>query len=848
MGIKEKVQEEGHPFSQMIARNVRYLTLLAIVVVLFVIFGAVNPAFLKLSNLMNIFRQIGVLTIVSVGMTFIILTGGIDLSVGSNIAVSGMVGAKVLTTTGSLTLSFAATLLCAAIFGLLNGIMIGKFHIMAFIVTLAMMSVGRGLTMLVGNAASIKITQRAYMFLGQGMILKIPVVVFALVLLYAVFIFLNEESVFCRWLYAIGGNRTAADANGIRSDEVLVATYTLSGLIVGVGAIFTVGRMGSAQPYAGDGLEFDVITAVVLGGTSLSGGTGRLKGTICGAVLVGVLSNGLSMMQADQYFNYIVKGVLILVAVVADQIITYYKNQKMMPKLAVEGQTATEDARWKQVLSQPDKVIEMQKITKAFPGIKVLDDVSVTFAQGEIHALAGENGAGKSTLMKILTGEMKADLGQIYINNVPVRIDHPAKAEEIGISIIHQELALVPELTVAQNIFLGKEIKAKIPGFISKREMNRRAQELIDRLDLNIDARSTVSRLTVSEQQMIEIIKAVEKNSWMIIMDEPTSSLTEREKEKLFKIIDKLKAEKVGIIYITHRMQEIFSICNSITVLRDGAMVGHYQTADIDEGKVISLMVGRELDNIFDRETTPHGQVVLKVDGLERKGVFHDVSFTVRAGEVLGFSGLMGAGRTEIARCIFGLDRLDAGTIWIDGKKTEIRCVSDAIRAGIAYVPEDRKRDGFIPFMSIRDNIAIPSYLERLSRHGIVLEEEERALAKGYIQALKIKTPSDEKNVVELSGGNQQKVILSRWLAKKPKLLILDEPTRGIDVGAKAEIHGIIDRIVREGVAVILISSEMPELIGCADRIMVLREGRVTGCFAKNDATQEILMKHSALA
>ncbi len=847
MGVKEKVQTEN-PVQRFVARNARYLTLLAIVALLFVIFGTNNPAFLKVSNLMNIFRQIGVLTIVSVGMTFIILTGGIDLSVGSNVAVSGMVGAKVLTVTGSLFLSFAVTLACASLFGLINGIMIGKFHIMAFIVTLAMMSVGRGLTMLIGNAASIKITNPLYMFIGQGMIMRIPVVVFGLVVLYMLFIYLNEKSVFCRWLYAIGGNRTAADANGIHSERVLIATYTLGGLITGIGAIFTVGRMGSAQPYAGDGLEFEVITAVVLGGTSLSGGIGKLKGTICGAILVGVLGNGLSMMQADQYFNYITKGILILAAVIADLIITYYRNQKMTPKLKEAGQAAVENDQWKQVLDQPDKVIEMKGITKAFPGIKVLDGVDVTFSQGQIHALAGENGAGKSTLMKILTGEVKMDLGQISINGVPVLIHSPAKAEEIGISIIHQELALVPELTVAQNIFLGKEVKAKIPGFISKHEMNRRAQELIDQLELNIDARSIVGKRTVSEQQMIEIIKAVEKNSWMIIMDEPTSSLTEREKEKLFGIIDKLKKKKVGIIYITHRMQEIFSISNCITILRDGTMVGHYPTEEMDENKVISRMVGRELNNIFDRKPVPHGQVVLEVEGLTRKGVFHDISFQVRAGEVLGLSGLMGAGRTEIARCIFGLDRYDSGVVRVLGKQVAIRNVSDAVDAGIAYVPEDRKRDGFIPFMSIRENIALPSYEERLSRHGIVQDEAEKALSKEYVSALGIKTPTDEKNVVELSGGNQQKVILSKWLAKKPKLLILDEPTRGVDVGAKAEIHGIIGQIVREGVAVIMISSEMPELLGSADRILVLREGAVTGEFDREEATQEALMQHSALA
>lgn len=838
---------DKNQIQKIIARNARYITLLTIVAVLFMIFGVKNPAFLRLSNLMNIFRQIGVLTIVSIGMTFVILTGGIDLSVGSNVAVSGMLGVRVLVWTGSLVLAFATTLLCATLFGFVNGIMVGRFHIIAFIATLAMMSVGRGLTMLIGDAASIKIHNELYMFIGQGMIVGIPVVVFALIILYAFFIYMNERSVLSRWLYAIGGNRRAADASGIDSDKVLIATYTLAGFIVGIGAVFTVGRMGSAQPYAGEGLEFEVITAVVLGGTSLSGGLGKLKGTVCGAVLVGVLSNGLSMMQADQYFNYVTKGLLILIAVIADIIITHYRNQKLTPKLKEAQQTAVESDSWSEVLKDPVKMIEMCGITKAFPGIKVLNQVDVTFRQGDIHALAGENGAGKSTLMKILTGEEKADSGQIKINGVPVLIHSPAKAEEIGISIIHQELALVPELTVAQNIFMGKEIKAGIPGFISKRSMNRKAQEIIDHLDLNINAKSVVGKLTVSEQQMIEIIKAVEKNSWMIIMDEPTSSLTENEKDKLFGIIDKLKEQRVGIIYITHRMQEIFTITNRITVLRDGSMVGHYDTKDVDENKIISLMVGRELNNIFDRETITHGSTVLDVQGLSKKGVFQDISFQVNAGEVLGFSGLMGAGRTEIARCIFGLDEYDAGAIEVEGEPVSIRKTADAIEAGIAYVPEDRKRDGFVPFMSIRENMALPSYCTGLSHHGIVDGAAESALSAEYVKALGIKTPTDEKNVVELSGGNQQKVILSKWLAKKPKVLILDEPTRGIDVGAKAEIHAIIDRIVREGVAVIIISSEMPEIMGCADKILVLREGSITGQFSRGEVTQEVLMRCSAL-
>ncbi len=828
----------------------RYLMLIAITVILIIVFGSLNPAFLGTSNLMNIARQVGVTLIVSIGVTFIILTGGIDLSVGSNVAFSGMLGIVVLNSTGSTVLAVVSTVALATAFGFVNGFIVGKLKITAFIVTLGMQFFGRGATMLLNNASSIKVNNAFYKAVGQGSVGPIPVVLLIVAVLYIVFCLVNDRSVFGRELYAIGGNSDAARASGINVDKKLILVYTLAGLIAGIGAIVSVGRMGSAQPYSGQGLEFDCITAAVLGGTSLDGGKGNLKGTIIGAVLVGIISNGLSMLRMPTYFQYVCTGALVLIAVGSDLLITYYSNQKLVPKLsaaelAERQKTGSETAAtYEEIRSSERTVVEMRSITKAFPSMKALDNVNLTLRPHEVHALMGENGAGKSTLMKILSGEESATTGGIYINGKRVEVNTPIEAKELGIALIHQETALIPELSVAQNIFLGREEK-RGRVFLNIGAMNRAAQQVMDRFGMGIDVRRKAGSLTISEQQMVEIAKALETDAWLIIMDEPTSSLTEREKEKLFDIIEKLKEDGIYVVYISHRMQEIFRICDKITILRDGKLVGVENVRLAKEDTIISMMVGRELNNIFDRQREEPGEAVLEVRHLCKKGVFDDVSFTVHAKEVLGMSGLVGAGRTEVARCIFGLDKPDSGEILLNGKPVHIRNTGEALKMGIAYVPEDRKKDGFVPLMSIGENIAMASY-DQLSKGGFLNAAAEKKLADDYVKLLQIKTTSIDKNVVELSGGNQQKVSLANRLATKPKVLILDEPTRGIDIGAKAEIHKLIADIARQGVAVILISSEMPELIGCADRVLVLREGRVTAELEGEGLDQDTIMSYAA--
>jgi ribose transport system ATP-binding protein len=491
------------------------------------------------------------------------------------------------------------------------------------------------------------------------------------------------------------------------------------------------------------------------------------------------------------------------------------------------------------------RTLSLRNIYKSFPGVQALSDVSLELKRGCIHALCGENGAGKSTLIKILSGVYQKDGGEIRVDEHPIRIRTPHDAEKLGIAVIYQELANVPELNVSQNINLGHEIGSL--GFtLDARRMNEKARDLLARFKLDLPVTRKMDRLTVGQQQMVEIAKAYASNAWIVVMDEPTSAITEADKKNLFEIITELKANDIAVVYISHRLSEIFEIADEVTVLRDGKHVITGPVGDFDEYSIIKHMVGRELSDIFDRNKSHASEPVLRVDRLERKGVFEPISFEVRRGEVLGFCGLMGAGRTEIMRCIYGLDRPDGGAIYVDGRKVDIHDPTNALNAGIAMVSEDRRREGIIPHLSVGGNITL-STLDSISRFGWISEDVDNGIAEEYIKSFNIRTPSPRQEIQNLSGGNQQKACLARGLNCKPKVIILDEPTRGIDVGAKSEIHKLIDRLTEEGIAIIMISSEMPEIIGASDRIITLYEGAFMGEFsAEERVTQEELMRCTA--
>lgn len=490
-----------------------------------------------------------------------------------------------------------------------------------------------------------------------------------------------------------------------------------------------------------------------------------------------------------------------------------------------------------------EALISVRNLSKSFPGVRALHGCDFDLRGGEVHAVMGENGAGKSTLMKIIAGVHQPDSGEILVDGRPATIDGPRAAQAMGIGIIHQELNLMPHLSVAANIFIGREPRGRLGVFIDEAKLRKDARALFERLNLALDPDIEVGALSVARQQMVEIAKALSLNSRVLIMDEPTAALTSEESGDLFRIIRQLKAQGIGIIYISHKMDELFAIADRITVLRDGEGVGTVQAAAVTMDEIIQMMVGRRIDQ--DRRPSVRGEtsIALEVIGLNRGRAIRDVSFSARKGEILGLAGLMGAGRTEVARAVFGADPRDSGQIFVHGKEIQIRAPADAVAAGVGYLSEDRKHFGLAIGMDVEANTTMTSLTSYLAA-GMFLKKDEMArTTEGYIQKLAIKTPSARQEVRLLSGGNQQKIVVAKWLLRECEVLFFDEPTRGVDVGAKQEIYKLLEDLAAQGRAIIMISSELPEILRMSHRVIVMCEGRVTGELAAADASQEAIMR-----
>jgi ribose transport system ATP-binding protein len=486
------------------------------------------------------------------------------------------------------------------------------------------------------------------------------------------------------------------------------------------------------------------------------------------------------------------------------------------------------------------ELLRMEKIYKSFPGVDALKDVNISIDKGEVMALTGENGAGKSTLINILSGLYQKDSGEIYFEGKLVNIASPLDAQKMDISTIHQELNLMPNLSVGENIFIARE-KIKLHYLIDKKKTNDDASALMKYVGLEIDTTTLIKDLSIAQRQMVEVAKALSINSKLIIMDEPTSSLTDREVEILMGIIRKLREQGVSIIYISHKLSEIFDIADRITVLRDGNTIGTVDAKECSEEMLIQMMVGRELKDIFAKMESKIGEFIFEVKNITSGKMVKNASFKLKKGEILGFAGLVGSGRSELMRAIFGIDKMDKGEVFLNGEKISTSHPSQAIKHGFGFVPEDRKLQGLILGMAVRENITLSS-LEKVSNYGFIKSSSEKAVSLDFIEKLSIKTPNQEQKVLNLSGGNQQKVVIAKWLAISPKILILDEPTKGVDVGAKKEIHFLMSKLTQEGVSVIMISSELPEILGMSDRIVVMHKGLIKGEFLRGEATQEKIL------
>ncbi|MFG2115176.1 sugar ABC transporter ATP-binding protein [Streptomyces sp. NPDC048718] len=489
-------------------------------------------------------------------------------------------------------------------------------------------------------------------------------------------------------------------------------------------------------------------------------------------------------------------------------------------------------------MSNPDELLRIEGIRKTFPGVVALDSVDFDLRRGEVHVLLGENGAGKSTLIKMLSGAYRPDSGRITVGGEEVRIQGAQDSERLGIATIYQEFNLVPDLTVAENIFLGRQPRRF--GFIDRKKMNTEAAELLARVGVDVDPRTLVRELGIARLQMVEIAKALSLDARVLIMDEPTAVLTTEEVEKLFRIVRKLREDGVGIVFITHHLEEIAALGDRVTVLRDGRSIDQVP-ASTPEGELVRLMVGRSIEQQYPRERGDAGKPLLKVEGLTRSGTFHDIGFEVRAGEVVGLAGLVGAGRTEVVRALFGADPYDSGTVEVQGRPLRPYDVNAAVDAGIGLVPEDRKGQGLVLDATVQENLGLVT-LGRASRAGFVDRAGQRRAADKIARQLKVRMAGLHQHVGTLSGGNQQKVVIGKWLLAETKVLILDEPTRGIDVGAKVEIYQLINELTASGHAVLMISSDLPEVLGMSDRVLVMSQGRIAGELAARDATQDSVM------
>jgi ribose transport system ATP-binding protein len=488
--------------------------------------------------------------------------------------------------------------------------------------------------------------------------------------------------------------------------------------------------------------------------------------------------------------------------------------------------------------------IKLSGMSKVFPGVRALDSIDLEIYPGEVHGLIGENGAGKSTLIKVLTGVHKNDKGHVFIDGKEVHINNPRDAMQYGITAIYQELNIVQQLSVAENVFLGREIKNgnREKGFLDLKEMRMKASELLSELGQEIDTKINVAKLGMGKQQMVEIAKALSIKTKLLIMDEPTSSLTGREVRELFKTVNELKKKGIAIIFISHRLEEVKELCDRVTVMRDGRKIETLPIKDAEIDVLIKLMVGRSLEQQFPKVKMKVGDEALRVENLTKKGVFENISFNVKKGEIVGFSGLVGAGRTEVMRAVFGVDEHDSGNIYVDGQKVSVKTPKDAMRLGMAFLTEDRKGQGLILDNTIDFNMNVASY--KKSSAGFFLNLKKlKELTKENIIKLNINPPSESFVTRQLSGGNQQKVVIAKWLNTKAKIFIVDEPTRGIDVGAKVEVYNILNSLIKQGAAVIMVSSELPEILGMSDRIYVMHEGRITGEMNRHEANQENIMK-----
>jgi ABC-type sugar transport system ATPase subunit/ribose/xylose/arabinose/galactoside ABC-type transport system permease subunit len=853
--VQAQPKSLGQRLESALARA-RTQGLAAVLAALIALFALRAPGFATVDNFGDVLRDLSILGIIAIGETFVIIGGGIDLSVGSVLLLAGIISDDLVRMLGvHAAIAIPLALGAGCIAGAINGFLITRLRISAFIVTLASLYMFRGIGLSlyrtdVQNMQAAVISDDNFLILGQDDVFGVPVSFIIFAALLALGIFVLRRTRFGLHLYALGGSELAARLTRIRVARVQVSTYIIGGFCSALAGIILTSRLQTGAPEAGLGEEFDVIAAVIIGGASLFGGRGTLIGTLVGAAFITVLAKGQTLIGIPSNYQSFTRGIVILIAVVLDALsqrgnvaprrLSWARLLQAKPR---EGLAALETQNAPLGRHAGELALEAVGLHKSFVEIRAVDGIDFDVHDGEVHAIVGENGAGKSTLIKMLAGVFPPDGGEIRVGGKSATFHSVAASQDHGIAVIYQERAVVPELTVAQNIMLGHEPAYRFGGLIDRRALRRQAEQIWALLGSPVSVDAIVRELGPSVQQVVDIARALAFEASVVIMDEPTAALTHQETMRLFEIIRDLKRRGTAVIYISHDLEEIFEIADRVTVLRDGKLVRTLPVAEVTRQTLIRMMIGRDIDEGERHEVGAEQQVAFSATNLRRGAELDGISISVRAGELLGIAGLVGSGRTELLRAIFGADRIDTGEMSLLGKAYSPRSPIDAVGAGVGFVPEDRKLEGLVPTFTVSENLSLPNYdLVSIGRTWLDFAREGR-LATRMVQQLKIDPPIPRWRTNHLSGGNQQKVVLAKWLAKKPKLLLIDEPTHGVDVGAREEIYRVIHELAEAGTAVIVVSSYLPEVLRISDRILVMRDGRIALEVDRANATEEILLE-----
>lgn len=806
--------------SNLLASLQRYRgALLAVAtLLLFAFFSQQGPGFASGRNLLNLLEQSAVLLLLAVGMTAVILVRGIDLSVGANLALSSVIAGLVLANGSSAFLAVVAALVSGLVVGVLNGVMVARVQIAPFMVTLAMMGVCTGAALALSDSASILVRHPFFSYLAYERLFGVPIPALLAAVVAVAFGIALRFTRWGRYLYAVGGNPEAARLALLPVGTVIVSAYALMGLLVGVSSVLAIGRAGSAQPVVDQTLAFSAISAVIIGGTRLTGGVGSLHGTVLGVALLAVIRSGMSFMGVRPEAVDIVIGVVVVLAVASTEL-----------RLSRRSGRPVEFEEWTS-MSGDEVLLAADKISKKYGPVTVLQDVSLTLRPGEVVALLGENGAGKTTLVSILAGEVPSSSGTVsYAGGMTGR----------SVAMVHQHLAAFPDLRVWENLFAGTG-RWNWRSVVGPGRASAEARDFLEILSIPIDAYARVTDLTLGERQMLEIARAFFRDARVLVLDEATSAISQEERDVLHALIRQAATAGKAIVYISHRMEDVFHIADRSVVLRDGMVVGDLSMVETSTDAITSLMVGRTIGAVFPYTAAEGGQpVVLSLEAASDGGRLKHASLEVRAGEIVGIAGLMGSGRSELLQLIMGHRKMVDGKVALRGEQLrDMRPVAMRSR-GVAMVPEDRLTQGLFPSRSVGFNFSLP-WLFAMNRLGAIDHKgETEAIVRG-IERFGVHPKNPDVNIGSLSGGNQQKVLLGRWLEEDPLLLLLDEPTRGVDVGAKQELHAVIGAAKRGGCAVLMVSSELPELLGVSDRIVVMQEGVVIGELGRGASEEDV--------